>query len=91
MAFIRYSLTSISKGSQRDRIRRWWYPKDAHGKIDKFSDLPVALRVNVDTSHEPLICKAGERAVRSERDIDHVAALPATPNDDCVPEPKPSR
>ncbi|MGC1581877.1 MAG: hypothetical protein WA766_10345, partial [Candidatus Acidiferrales bacterium] len=65
----------------RDTNPGKWYPKDAHGKVDKFNDLPVALRVNVDTTDEPLTRKAGERPVWSERDIDDVAAFLATLND----------
>ncbi|WP_345812086.1 cytochrome c peroxidase [Paraburkholderia sp. PREW-6R] len=66
---------------QRDTNPARWYPKDAHGKIDKFDDLPVALRVNVDTTDEPLTRKAGERPVWSEQDIDDVAAFLTTLND----------
>ncbi|WP_259461443.1 cytochrome-c peroxidase, partial [Paraburkholderia fungorum] len=66
---------------QRDTNPAKWYPKDAHGRVDKFNDLPVALRVNVDTTDEPLTHKAGERSVWSERDIDDVAAFLATLND----------
>ena len=66
---------------QRDTNPAKWYPKDAHGKVDKFDDLPVALRVNVDTTDEPLTRKAGERPVWSEQDIDDVAAFLATLND----------
>jgi cytochrome c peroxidase len=67
---------------QRDTNPAKWYPKDAHGKVDKFNDLPIALRVNVDTTDEPLTRKAGERPVWSEQDIDDVAAFLATLNDD---------
>ena len=53
-----------------------------HGKVDKFNDLPVAMRINVDTFDAPLTAKRGERPVWSERDIDDVAAFLATLNDD---------
>ena len=36
----------------------------------------------IDTTNEPLTCKRGERPVRSEQDIDNVAAFLATLNDD---------
>jgi cytochrome c peroxidase len=74
---------------QRDTNPAKWYPKDPHGTIDKFNDLPVALRVNVDATDKPLIRKAGERPVWSERDIDAVAAFLATLNDGYVLKPKP--
>lgn len=67
---------------QRDTNPAKWYPKDARGKVDKFNDLPVALRVNVDTTDEPLTRKAGERPVWSEQDIDDVAAILTKLNDD---------
>lgn len=73
---------------QRDTNPAKWYPKDAHGKVDKFNDLPVALRVNIDTTDEPLTRQAGERPVWSERDIDDVAAFLTTLNDGYVPTPK---
>jgi cytochrome c peroxidase len=59
-------------------------------KVDKFNDFPAALRVDVDTTDEPLTRKAGERPVWSERDIDDVAAFLATLNDDYMLKPKPS-
>jgi cytochrome c peroxidase len=67
---------------QRDTNPAKWYPKDARGKVDKFNDLPVALRVNVDTTDEPLTRKAGERPVWSEQDIDDIAAFLTKLNDD---------
>jgi cytochrome c peroxidase len=73
---------------QRDTNPDKWYPKDAHGKVDKFNDLPVALRKNVDTTDEPLRRKAGERPVWSERDIDDVAAFLATLTDGYDPKAK---
>jgi cytochrome c peroxidase len=39
------------------------------------------LRVNVDTTDEPLTRKAGERPVWSEQDIDDVAAFLSTLTD----------
>ncbi|MEM5457996.1 hypothetical protein VSR69_24585 [Paraburkholderia phytofirmans] len=59
-------------------------------KVDKSNDFPAALRVNVDTTDEPLTRKAGEHPVWSERDIDDVAVFLVTLNDDYVLKPKPS-
>ncbi|PXW23447.1 cytochrome-c peroxidase [Paraburkholderia caballeronis] len=67
---------------ERDTDPAKWYPKDAHGRVQKFDDLPVALRVNVDTTDEPLTRKAGGRPAWNERDIDDVIAFLKTLNDD---------
>ena len=66
---------------QRDTSPAKWYPTDRHGKVDKFDDLPVAMRVNVDTLDEPLTRKQGERPVWTEQDIADVAAFLVTLND----------
>ncbi|MDE1181165.1 cytochrome c peroxidase [Paraburkholderia sp.] len=73
---------------QRDTQPAKWYPRDAHGKVVKFDDLPPSMRVNVDTTDEPLTRKQGERPAWTERDIDDVAAFLATLNDGYVPETK---
>ena len=62
-------------------MRSQWYPKDTHGKIDRFNDLPVALHVNADTTDELLARKAGECPVWSERDIDDDAVFLTTLSD----------
>lgn len=66
---------------QRDTNPAKWYPTNRHGKVDKFDDLPLAMRVNVDTLDEPLTRKPGGRPAWNERDIDDVAAFLATLND----------
>jgi cytochrome c peroxidase len=43
--------------------------------------LPLALRMNVDTTDEPLTRKTGDRQAWSEQDIDDVAAFLSTLND----------
>jgi cytochrome c peroxidase len=50
----------------------------------RYDDLPAKLRVNVDTTDEPLTRKRGEKPVWSERGIDDVAAFLATLNDGYV-------
>jgi cytochrome c peroxidase len=68
---------------QRDTDPAKWYPKDRSGKVDKFNDVPVALReANVDTQDEPLTRKEGGKPAWTEKDIDDVAAFLATLNDD---------
>ena len=66
---------------QRDTNPAKWYPQDRSGKVDKFDDLAVALRGNVDTTDEPLTRKQGGRPAWTEQDIGDVAAFLATLND----------
>ncbi|QGZ61798.1 cytochrome-c peroxidase [Paraburkholderia acidisoli] len=66
---------------ERDTNPAKWYPKDAHGRVVKFDDLPPALRANVDTVDEPLTRKPGERPAWNEHDIDDVMAFLKTLND----------
>lgn len=67
---------------QRDTSPEKWYPASRGGKVDKFDDLPVAMRINVDTVDAPLTSKRGEKPVWSEQDIADVAAFLTTLNDD---------
>lgn len=69
---------------QRDTDPAKWYPADRHGRVVPYDDLPAHLRVNVDTTDEPLTRKRGEKPVWSERDIDDVAAFLATLDDGYV-------
>jgi len=73
---------------QRDTDPAKWYPADRHGRIEPYDDLPAHLRVNVDTTDEPLTRKRGEKPVWSARDIDDVAAFLATLDDGYVPPAK---
>ncbi|WP_228937957.1 Rieske (2Fe-2S) protein [Paraburkholderia saeva] len=50
--------------------------------LDKFNDLPVAMRRNLDTVGAPLTIKWRGRPVWTERDIDAVAAFLAKLDDD---------
>ncbi|WP_256990500.1 hypothetical protein [Burkholderia sp. HI2714] len=73
---------------QRDTDPAKWYPADRHGRVVQYDDLPAPLRVNVDTTDEPLTRKRGEKPVWSARDIDDVAAFLATLDDGYVPPAK---
>jgi cytochrome c peroxidase len=66
---------------ERDTDPQKWYPTDRHGRVNKFDDLPVALRDNVDTTDNPFTRQRGEKPVWSERDIDDVAAFLVTLDD----------
>jgi len=67
---------------ERDTDPARWYPKDRHGRVRKFDDLPPTLRGNVDTKDEPLTRRQGGRPAWSEHDIDDVIAFLKTLNDD---------
>ncbi|RKP49686.1 cytochrome-c peroxidase [Pararobbsia silviterrae] len=67
---------------ERDTQPEKWYPKDRHGNVVKFDDVPAAFRVNIDTTDEPLTRKRGDKPVWDERDIDDVVAFLETLNDD---------
>ncbi len=66
---------------RRDTDPRAWYAHDAHGRIEKFDDLPRALRGNVDTLSLPLTRHAGEAPAWSDAEIDDVIAFLKTLTD----------
>ncbi len=77
---------------RRDTDPRLWYPTAADGTVDKFNDLPAALRDNVDTRDEPLTRREGGTPAWSEADIDDVMAFLATLTDrDVQPAASPGR
>ncbi len=72
---------------RRDTHPREWYPSGATGVVDKFDDLPVALRGNVDTIDEPLTRKEGQAPFWNDAEIDDVIAFLKTLTDrDALPE-----
>ena len=66
---------------QRDIYPEKWYPRLADGSIDKFNDLPPALRGNVNTSEGPYNRKPGDAPALSESEIDDVVAFLRTLSD----------
>jgi cytochrome c peroxidase len=66
---------------RRDTNPRSWYPVAADGSVDKFDDLPAALRDNVDVTDEPLTRTEGQAPAWSEADIDDVIAFLNTLSD----------
>ncbi len=66
---------------QRDIFPEKWYPRLADGSIDKFNDLPPALRGNVNTSEGPYNRKPGDAPALSESEIDDVVAFLRTLSD----------
>ncbi len=65
---------------RRDTDPRLWYAR-RNGKVEKFDDLPPALRVNVDVVSEPLTKHAGEAPAWSDAEIEDVIAFLTTLND----------
>jgi cytochrome c peroxidase len=75
---------------QRDTNPRSWYPALADGSVDKFDDLPAALRGNVDVTDEPLTRTEGQPPAWSEAEIDDVIAFLNTLNDSDAKPASPS-
>ncbi|MDE3201767.1 MAG: c-type cytochrome [Acidobacteriota bacterium] len=69
---------------ERDTNPEKWYPKGSDGKVEKFNDLPMRYRKNVDTFDSPLNLHRGQQPVWNQQDIDDVIAFLKTLNDDDV-------
>jgi cytochrome c peroxidase len=66
---------------ERDTDPLRWYPRDAQGNADKFNDLPLPLRGNVNASEAPYDRRAGELPRLDDAEIDDVIAFLATLTD----------
>ncbi len=66
---------------RRDTDPRLWYPASSLGAIDKFDDIPPALRSNVDVIDEPLTRQEGSPPAWSDAEIDDVIAFLQTLSD----------
>jgi cytochrome c peroxidase len=66
---------------RRDTDPQSWYPPGSDGHTDKFNDLPIALRANVDVIDEPLTRHQGAAPAWSDTDIDDVIAFLKTLTD----------
>jgi cytochrome c peroxidase len=60
---------------QRDTNPEKWYGKKAGGRVEKFDDIPAALRGNVDVVDEPLTRHPGQDPAWSTKEIDDVLAF----------------
>ncbi|MBV8657365.1 MAG: c-type cytochrome [Burkholderiales bacterium] len=58
-----------------------WYPRDAHGKVVKYDDLPAAHRANIDIVDAPFDRKAGETPALTSAEIDDIVAFMKTLTD----------
>ena len=66
---------------RRDTNPEEWYPTGADGSVQKFDDLPPALRANVNTTEVPYNRKPGDAPALSPAEIDDVVRFLATLND----------
>lgn len=66
---------------ERDTNPAKWYPVGADGKVEKFNDLPVRYRKNVDTTDAPLDRQFGEKPIWNDQEIDDVIAFLKTLTD----------
>ena len=60
---------------ERDTDPRKWYPPGPDGKVEKFNDLPLQFRTNVDTIDPPLNRTLGQKPIWSEQNIQDVIAF----------------
>jgi cytochrome c peroxidase len=60
---------------ERDTNPEKWYGKGASGRVEKFDDIPKALRGNVDVVDEPLTRHPGQAPAWNARDIDDIVAF----------------
>ncbi len=70
---------------QRDTNPELWYPVDAAGNVDKFNDLPMSLRGNVNTTEVPYDRKRGEAPRLNESEVQDLVAFLRTLNDGWQP------
>lgn len=66
---------------RRDTDPQLWYPVSPSGAVDKFDDLPLKLRVNIDVIDEPLTRKEGDAPAWTDAEIDDVIAFLQTLSD----------
>jgi cytochrome c peroxidase len=70
---------------RRDTNPEEWYPLAADGTVDKFNDLPVALRGNVNTSEAPYNRRPGMAPALTDAEIEDLLAFLGTLNDGYQP------
>src|SRR5699024_3394581 len=66
---------------ERDVYPEKWYPRLSDGSVDKFNDLPPALRANVNTTEGPYNRVPGQAPALNDREIDDVVAFLRTLSD----------
>jgi cytochrome c peroxidase len=71
----------------RDLEPERFYPRDAHGAVVKYDDLPPQYRVNVDTTDAPFDRKPGDAPALTREDIHDIIAFLGTLNDGYTTRP----
>jgi cytochrome c peroxidase len=71
---------------ERDTQPEKWYPRDAHGNVAKFDDLPARYRGNLN-EEAPFGGKPGDRPALTDSEIDDVVAFLNTLTDGYQPAP----
>jgi cytochrome c peroxidase len=77
-----YNLRSVQPGKI--------YPRDAHGKVELYNDLPKAYWSNVDTTDAPFNRHVGDPPPLTQQDIKDIIAFLHTLDDGYVAPPEPS-
>jgi cytochrome c peroxidase len=71
----------VSFYARRDTNPEEWYPRNADGSVEKFDDLPAALRANVNISEVPYNRQPGQAPALSPADIDDLVRFLSTLTD----------
>jgi cytochrome c peroxidase len=73
---------------ERETKPEKWYPLGRDGKVDRYNDLPLERRGNVDITDAPFDRKLGDAPALTEDEIKDVVAFLKTLNDGYKPEAK---
>ena len=68
--------------AERDIHPERWYPRDAKGRVDRFDDLPVGHRGNVDRLTPPMDRKPGDAPALADADVRDIVAFLRTLTDE---------
>ncbi len=66
---------------RRDTHPQEWYPMAANGQVDKFNDMPLRYRSNVNTDEAPYDRKRGQKPALNDQEIDDVVSFLQTLTD----------
>ena len=66
---------------RRDTHPEEWYPRDKRGKVQKFNDVPVRYRANVNTKEAPFDRKRGMVPALTAGEVDDMLKFLATLTD----------
>ena len=70
--------------AERDTHPERWYPRAANGRVERFNDLPLAHRGNVDRLTPPMDRKPGDAPALNDGDVADIVAFLRTLTDDDV-------